>query len=93
VQKFARLFLVPGMGHCGGIGSLSTGNPPANPPLPAPGQLFDVLADWVEKDVAPASIVVGASAGGARSRPLCMYPAKLRYAGGDVDRARSFRCE
>ena len=39
VQNFERLFLVPGMGHCAGIGSLSTGNPAPNPPLPAAGQI------------------------------------------------------
>jgi feruloyl esterase len=93
VQQFDRLFLVPGLGHCGNIGSIDTGNPAANPPLPAPGQLFNVLTDWVENGVAPAAIVVSTSAGTARSRPLCMYPSKLVYLGGDVNDATSFRCQ
>ena len=49
VQQFERRFLVPGMGHCANIGSIDTGNPAANPPLPAPGKLFNVLTDCGER--------------------------------------------
>ena len=92
VQAFDRLFLIPGMGHCAGIGSLDTGNPSANPPMPASGQLFAVLVDWVEKGVAPTAIPVSTTAGAPRSRPLCPYPSALSYLGGDVDVAASFAC-
>src|SRR5262249_615713 len=64
VNKFNRLFLIPGMGHCGGIGSMSgSAGPPLNTnnvPLPAtnqlgqPIQLFNALVDWVENNNAPA---------------------------------------
>jgi len=92
VQNFERLFLVPGMGHCAGIGSLSTGNPAPNPPLPAAGQMYGALTAWVESGVAPASIVATSGGAAPRSRPLCVYPAKLVYLGGDVDSAASFAC-
>ena len=81
------------MGHCGGIGSVDTANPPANPPFPAAGQLFNALTDWVEKGVAPQTIVVSTSVGNRRSRPLCMFPQQLKYLGGDVNDARSFQCQ
>jgi len=92
VQQFERLFLVPGMGHCSGIGSLSTGSPPPNPPLPAPGQLFGTLVSWVESGTAPSSIVASSGGASPRLRPLCMYPDKLTYVGGDADSASSFAC-
>src|SRR2546430_1407584 len=63
VQKFYRLFLIPGMTH--GIGNGTT-NPNANPPLPGvaggdgiadgTSQLYDVLTDWVEESAAPRRI-------------------------------------
>ena len=77
----ARLFLAPGVYHCGGG--------------PGPDQ-FDMLAvidRWSETDIAPASIFA-AKAGTLISRPLCAYPAVARYKGdGDPDDARNFACQ
>ncbi len=93
---FARLYLVPGMNHCGGG--------------PATDQ-FNMLAslvDWVEKGQAPERVVAQArgagNAGGAntelpadwsaaRSRPLCPYPRVARFTAGNAESADSFRCE
>lgn len=81
--QFFRLFMVPGMGHCGGgIGT----------------DRFDAvtaLIDWVEKGHAPdvirASRVVENRE--VRSRPLCPYPAVARYSGhGSIDDAENFGC-
>jgi feruloyl esterase len=94
-QQFDRLFLIPGMGHCAGNGSVNgvTGvSPAANPPLPATGQLFSVLTNWVEKGTAPTTVVV-TTTDGTISRPLCMYPAKLTYVGGNSNSASSFSCQ
>jgi feruloyl esterase len=88
-QQFARLFVVPGLGHCASSGSVGGGSPP----LPAPGQMYQVLVDWVETGAAPGSIVVGTTAGTPRNRPLCMYPSQLTYLGGDVNHAASFTCQ
>jgi feruloyl esterase len=85
----ARLFAVPGMGHC------QAG--PATDRFDALG----ALVDWVEKGQAPERIVatlnpankdVPAAWPATRSRPLCPYPLVARYAGGDTEAAASFRC-
>jgi Tannase and feruloyl esterase len=81
--QFFRLFMVPGMGHCGG--GVATDR-------------FDAvtaLVDWVEKGKAPdvirAARVVNKQE--VRSRPLCAYPNIARYAGqGSIDAAANFRC-
>ncbi len=92
VQSFARLYLVPGMDHCGG--GAGTGN----------FNLLSALSDWVEKGIAPdgttaantpiASRAANATAGlTARTRPLCPYPKVAVYKGsGSVDDAANFSC-
>jgi hypothetical protein len=81
--EFYRLFMVPGMFHCrGGIG-VSTFD------------AFTPLVEWVEKGVAPESIVGSRVVDGrvTRTRPLCSYPDVAKYKGsGSMDDAASFRC-
>jgi hypothetical protein len=99
VQKFYRFFLVPGMTH--GLGNGTT-NPNANPPMPAPvgpsgtQQLYDVLTNWVEKGIAPTRIDISSAVTPtfpvAKSRPICLYPMKAKYVGGDVNTASSYVC-
>src|SRR5262249_45541128 len=95
-QKFHRLFFVPGMGHCAGpaMNGVAGVSPPAasSTPLPGATQFFGVLQDWVENSVAPDTIVVTA-ASNANSRPLCMFPKKVAYAGGDTKLAASYTCQ
>lgn len=84
-QKFARLFVVPGMNHCGGGPSTSQFD------------AFAALANWVENGEAPDSILATAPPQGTpwpgRTRPLCPYPAIARYKGaGDINVADSFEC-
>jgi feruloyl esterase len=83
-QKFARLFVVPGMNHCGGG------------PATSQFDAFAALVDWVEKGDAPDRIVATAPAGTpwpGRTRPLCPYPEIARYKGaGDINLAASFEC-
>jgi feruloyl esterase len=78
-----RLFLVPGMPHCqGGYG-------------PNAFDRVDVVADWVEKGIAPDQIVATHSTGGQvdRSMPLCPYPQIAKYKGsGGIDKAENFTC-
>ena len=80
-RAWARLFLVPGMNHCGGGPALDQ---------------FDALTamvDWVEKNEAPDHLnATGASFPG-RSRPLCPYPQQARYLGtGSTEVSASFAC-
>jgi feruloyl esterase len=95
IQDFYRFLLVPGMGHCTGVGSVG-GLPgisaPADPPLPGTGQLFAALTDWVERGVEPTSVVAVSGLGTVR-RPLCAYPSKLTYVGGETNLAQSYRCQ
>ena len=82
VAEWSRLFLVPGMAHCGGGPSLDD---------------FDMLSavvDWVEKGKAPDAVIATGKAFPGRSRPLCAYPKHARYTGtGDTQDASNFRCQ
>jgi feruloyl esterase len=81
--EFFRLFMVPGMAHCGGgIG------PDRNDSVTA-------MIDWVEKGKAPDSIVTSRVVNNqvVRTRPLCPYPQVARYSGqGSIDDAANFHC-
>ncbi|MDB5999140.1 MAG: Feruloyl esterase, partial [Rhizobacter sp.] len=96
-QTFDRMFLIPGMGHCSGVGSVNGVAGPANSvnsvPLPASGQLFASLVDWVENGNAPTSIVLK-SANASASQPVCMYPTKATYSGsGAINDAANYSCK
>ena len=79
-----RLFMFPGMGHCGGGDGPNT---------------FDAmgaLAQWVEKGQAPDQLLASHRAGGAvdRTRPICAYPKSAAYKGtGSIDEAGNFACQ
>jgi feruloyl esterase len=85
-QEFARLFLLPGVGHCfGGAGADNVGS------FGWPS----VLLDWVEHGILPDRVVASKVVGGVTTltRPLCPYPALSRYRGvGDPTKAESFDC-
>jgi feruloyl esterase len=78
-----RLFLAPGMGHCGG------GEGPS---------VFDKigpLEQWVEHGKAPDVLLASHITDGKvnRTRPLCPYPQVAKYKGsGSIDEAASFTC-
>ncbi len=84
IDSSVRLFMAPGMAHCGG------GEGP---------NAFDkigVLDRWVEEGRAPASIIASHSSGGKvdRTRPLCPYPQVAQYSGsGSIDDAANFVCK
>jgi len=84
VQRWSRLFLVPGMGHCGG-GSLTTDS----------FDLLTALVNWVERDAPPEAVEATRRNGEPRlTRPLCAYPRYARYSGrGDQNDAASFACQ
>jgi Tannase and feruloyl esterase len=83
VQGFYRLFMAPGMTHCGGG------------PGPNTFDMQAALEQWVEKGVAPSEIVATRSVNGVvdRLRPLCAYPKIAAYKGtGDTNEASNFEC-
>ena len=82
VRNWSRLYLVPGMGHCGG-------GPEALDSFDA----LTALVQWVEKGAAPESIMATGRAFPGRSRPLCAYPLHAQYKGqGDPENAVNFEC-
>jgi hypothetical protein len=83
VDQFYRLFLAPGVEHCGGgIG-------------PVPKDPLGMLVDWVEHDEAPE--IMDAETTNQRgelvTRELCAFPGKSKYMStGDANRASSWSC-
>ena len=85
-QKYARLFMVPGMYHC-------SGGPGPN--------VFDALTplvNWVETGVAPETIVATKFVNDTppsvqMTRPLCVFPKVAKYSGsGSTSIAANFTC-
>ena len=87
LDNFYRLFMVPGMMHCGGgVG-------------PDHFDALSAVVDWVERGRAPDRVI--ASQFGSdertgpdlRTRPLCPYPQVAKYSGrGSVDDQANFSC-
>ncbi len=95
---FFRLFMVPGMGHCGGgSGAANFGNQGGASPVVSPERdVLQALDRWVEQGTAPDRIVATRVVAGnaVRTRPLCPYPKRAVYSGsGSTDEAANFRCE
>lgn len=80
--QFSRLFLMPGMGHCGG-GEKTLDNV----------DMLTPIVNWVEKNQAPKQIIATGRSMPNVSRPLCPYPQYPHYNGsGDKDMAANFSC-
>jgi feruloyl esterase len=79
-----RLFMAPGMGHCGGGDGPNTFD------------MVHALERWVEAGIAPNQVpatVTRPTANLERSRPLCPYPEVAVYSGtGSTDDAANFTC-
>ena len=99
-DSFVRLYMVPGMQHCGGgPGPDSFGVLPASD-ADAQHSVFAAMEEWVEHGAAPDSIIATkyAARGGKRevemTRPLCPYPQVAEYKGkGDIHDAGNFVCK
>ncbi|MGF6742499.1 tannase/feruloyl esterase family alpha/beta hydrolase [Paraburkholderia atlantica] len=82
VDRFMRLYMVPGFQHGNGVFIPSV-------------DLLGALDAWVTRGVAPETLTATdlAAATNGRSRPLCRYPGFPRYIGkGNVNLASSFVC-
>jgi len=82
LQPWFRYYHAPGASHCGpGVG-------------PAPANVFGNLVDWVEKGIAPDTILAtGGSFNPTATRPLCPWPKTAIYNGsGPTTVASSFHC-
>ena len=65
-----RLYMQPGVAHCGG----GTG--------PDQGELLAALSQWVEAGVAPDTLQTWRKSPPTDTRPLCAYPAAMHTVGG-----------
>jgi|TARA_Y100001968_G_C19440702_1_gene762356 pimeloyl-ACP methyl ester carboxylesterase len=82
VAQWSQLYMVPGMGHCGG-GERTLDQ-------------FDMLSavvDWVEQSKAPASVVATGASMPGESRPLCPFPKVATYTQGDATQAGAYQCQ
>jgi len=99
----ARLFLAPGMMHCGGgtgpdAFNATLGIPPPPPSDDPRHDIFSALIAWADRGQAPDRIVATkfASANPGKiemQRPLCAFPKKAVYRGwGSTASASNFFC-
>ncbi|MGC1299580.1 MAG: tannase/feruloyl esterase family alpha/beta hydrolase [Alloacidobacterium sp.] len=103
-EQSLRLYMVPGMQHCGGgPGATDFGQDEDAPRSDPDHGIFAALVQWVEEGKAPSTIIATTykesdSAKYLRphpemTRPLCSYPQAARYSGsGDKNLAKSFAC-
>ncbi len=84
VNTFARMFMVPGMTHCGGGPAMEDFDP------------LTALEMWTEKGIAPDSIIAKAGPeypNKDAEQPLCPYLKVATYIGGNKNKASSFKCK
>lgn len=83
VPSFARVFMIPGMNHCGGGPALENFDP------------LTALEKWTDEGKAPDFILAKAGKdfpNKEKEMPLCLYPKVATYQGGDENKASSFEC-
>jgi hypothetical protein len=97
---FVRLFLAPGMGHCGGGAGPNVFGQNGVPRSDPDHDLEAALERWVEQGEAPEQVVATKMKPGSnppvalRTRPLCAYPLTAHWKGsGSTDDASNFVCK
>jgi hypothetical protein len=98
-DSFVRLYMVPGMQHCGdGPGPDAFGQfLPFRSDDPQ-HSMHAALEQWVEKGAAPSAFIASKFAADDKqhptmTRPLCAYPQAAKYKGsGDTNDAANFVC-
>ncbi|WP_319498531.1 tannase/feruloyl esterase family alpha/beta hydrolase [uncultured Cohaesibacter sp.] len=80
VADFSRLFMVPGMTHCGGGSALNDFDP------------LTILENWTINGVAPRSMPASGKGFPGKSQPICAFPQEAHYTGGDPDKLESYSC-
>lgn len=91
-DSFVRLYLLPGVQHCGGGPGLGLAGSAVDERGDASRNPGTAVARWVEQGVAPGALISSKPPG--RTRPVCPYPQVARYQGaGNPDDAASYRCQ
>jgi len=98
--EFVRLYMVPGMQHCGGGSGPNVFGQGGVPTGDAQHDVAAALERWVETGTAPNEIIATKYKAGSnppaivRQRPLCPYPQTAVYKGsGSTDDAANFVCK
>ena len=79
-QSFSRLFMIPGMNHCGGGQAFNDVDP------------LTLLENWHGKNQAPERMIAQGQSFPNKQMPICAYPKVATYTGGDANKAESFVC-
>jgi Tannase and feruloyl esterase len=98
--QFVRLYMAPGMQHCGGGPGPDLFGPGPSEDANPGNSMFSSLEEWVEHGVAPKAIIASKRANPINpksevemARPLCPFPEVAEYKGsGDTHQASSFVC-
>ena len=77
---FSRMFMVPGMNHCGGGQAFNDFDP------------LTLLENWHAKKQAPELMIAQGKSFPGKQMPICAYPKVATYTGGDESKAESFEC-
>ena len=77
---FSRMFMVPGMNHCGGGQAFNDFDP------------LTLLENWHAKKQAPERMIAQGKSFPGKQMPICAYPKVATYTGGDENKAESFEC-
>ncbi|WP_165313681.1 tannase/feruloyl esterase family alpha/beta hydrolase [Vibrio ziniensis] len=81
MKEWNRLFMVPGMTHCGGGPALDNIDP------------LTAMQNWVENQKAPDYLPAKGEAFPDKNMPICSYPLVAKYKGnGDVNALDSYQC-
>lgn len=83
VRGYFRFYLMPGVFHCAGG------------PGPDRVDWLAAIERWVERGEAPSELLATKVESGrvAKTRPLCLYPERAEFQGGDPNEAGSYACQ
>jgi hypothetical protein len=99
-NKFVQLYVVPGMGHCGGGSLPGYFGQRLNPQDDPQHSIIIALEQWVEQGIVPRKIIATKykvdgvpDSGIVQTRPLCLFPKVAAYRGsGSPDDAANYSC-
>ena len=80
-KDFSRLFMVPGMTHCGGGPALDDFDP------------LTVMEKWMDSNEAPEQMAARGKSFKGTTQPICAYPQEAHYEGGDPTKIDSYSCQ
>lgn len=99
-NKFVQLYVVPGMGHCGGGSLPGYFGQRLNPQDDPRHSIIIALEQWVEQGIVPRKIIATEykvdgvpESGITQTRPLCLFPSVATYGGsGSPTDAANYSC-